>query len=322
MTNFQIINTSNHWKKPSKPLTIAFGNFDGVHRGHQVILKKCVSYARSKGFLAFVYTFDPHPAKILAPKTSPLLIQTKEQKVERMKALGLDGIIFEKFDLNFSKQKPKYFFEKIVLNRLHAKALFVGYDFTFGYKRSGTVETLKNLCNQHHIPIFIIPPQFEGEILTNSTQIRNLVGQGKMNEASKLLGRPFALVGKVVQGFGIGGKLGIHTANLKTENELLPKVGIYITQTRIQKNAGTWEKKYWPSATSVGFNPTFPGKGFSVETHLIGFKGDLKNKRIEVSFLQWLREEMKFPNEETLAMQIKQDILKTKQFYETFWHHR
>ncbi|MDO8494853.1 MAG: riboflavin kinase, partial [Deltaproteobacteria bacterium] len=138
------------------------------------------------------------------------------------------------------------------------------------------------------------------------------ISEGKVTAAEKFLGRPFALTGIVEKGHGIGGKLGINTANLKLASDLLPKTGIYITRTEILDGSS---KKGWPSATSVGFNPTFPGKGFSVETHLIGFEGDLLGKEIEVAFLEWLRDELTFPNEETLATQIEKDIARTLQYY-------
>lgn len=312
----KVIHGSNRWKNRKISLAVGLGNFDGVHRGHQAILKDLVRKARAKGWKTAVYTFDPHPTKILSPQSAPLLIQTLEQKFQALKNFDIDFVIVERFDRRFSKQKPLDFFNDILVQQLNAKGIWVGYDFTFGHKRAGTVQTLQKLCKQIGIFLKIVEPQFFGGTLVNSSQIRRLVLERKVDVAQKLLGRPFALTGKVVKGHGIGGKLGIHTANVKVENELLPKNGIYITNTTIPR------MKTYPSATSVGFNPTFPGKGFSVETHLIGFKGNLRGKKIEVAFLKWMREELTFPNAETLAAQIRKDIQEAKKFHATLRHYR
>lgn len=301
------------------PLAIALGNFDGVHKGHQVILKGLVATAKKRGWTRCVYTFDPHPAKILAPKTAPLLLQTLKQKRKALEELGIQRVVVEKFDSKFSSLSPKQFFTDILVKKLGAKAVWVGYDFTFGVKRSGSVALLKKFCDEKKIALHVTRAQFQKNTLVSSSQIRNLVLQGKVDQATGLLGRPFALCGTVVKGHGIGGKLGLHTANLEVENELLPKIGIYITRTTLHASRFT---KHWPSATSVGFNPTFPGKGFSVETHLIGFEGNLRGKKIEVEFLKWLRDELAFPNAETLATQIKKDIEETLKFYETIRDYR
>lgn len=314
----KVICSSLRWRQTTQGLGIALGNFDGVHLGHQAILKKMCRAVRQKGWKSAVYTFDPHPAKILAPKSAPPLLQTLEQKLAFFRRLGLDFVILEKFDAKFSRLPARQFLQKILVDRLRVKGIWVGYDFTFGHQRLGNVEKLRNFCQNQGIDIAVMPAQFTQKALVSSTQIRALVSEGEVALAQKLLGRPFALIGKVVKGKGIGGKLGIHTANVKVENELLPKNGIYITSTTIPRLT-THDSRLttYPSATSVGFNPTFPGKGFSVETHLIGFKGNLWGKKIEVAFLKWLRDELTFPNAETLATQIQKDIAETKKFHLT-----
>lgn len=311
----KVVKGSLRWRA-WKPLAVALGNFDGVHRGHQVILKELVRKASKNGLTPAVYTFDPHPAKILGPRSAPALLQTLGQKIRALQDLGVKVVILEPFTKKFARLKPEAFFQKILMERLQAKALRTGYNFTFGFKRSAGAEELKNFCRRQGIPLAVTPPQFYQGSLVSSTQIRNFVQGGKVDLARNFLGRPFALTGTVVKGFGFGGRtLGIHTANLKVENEILPKPGIYITRTQVGR-------KSWASATSVGFNPTFPGKGFSVETHLIGFRGNLRGKKIEIAFLKWLREELMFPNPETLAAQIQKDIAEAKKFNETLRHHR
>lgn len=315
-----------------KGLAIALGNFDGVHLGHQAILKHLVKTCRKKGWVPCAYTFEPHPAKILSPKSAPKLLQTLEQKRRALKALGVQRVFVEPFTTLFLKKSPETFFNEVLVRKFKVRGIWVGYDFTFGYRRKGTIERLKKMCAAKKIPLFVLSAQFKNKTLISSSSIRGLLQQGGVEMAHKLLGRPFALIGKVVKGHGYGGgKLGIHTANLKAQNELLPKNGIYITRTtlrgtiarstiaRISKHDRT---TFWPSATSVGFNPTFPEKGFSVETHLIGYKGNLRGKKIEVEFLKWLRDELTFPNPETLADQIHKDIAEALHFHETLRHHR
>lgn len=298
------------------------GNFDGVHRGHQVILGHLVRYCKAHSWVPAVYTFAPHPAKVLSPQTAPLLIQTPEQKRRALQSAGIEKIITEKFDRKFARWGPEKFFETALVKKHKAGGVWVGHDFTFGHHRSGDVEKLSALCKRARIAFHKTSPRFVGATLVSSTQIRSLVALGKVDRAAALLGRPFALIGKVVRGAGIGEKLGIHTANLNVENELLPKVGIYITRTHLPRAKNQGPRTSYPSATSVGFNPTFPGKGFSVETHLIGFKGNLRGKKIEVAFLKWLREELTFPNEETLAAQIQKDITAARRYHAAVRTHR
>ncbi|MDO8527561.1 MAG: bifunctional riboflavin kinase/FAD synthetase [Deltaproteobacteria bacterium] len=326
----QCLRNSSKWKSAKKPLALALGNFDGVHLGHQTILKKLLAACKKNRWTSGVYTFDPHPAKILSPKTAPSLLQTVEQKLESLEEQGVEKVILEKFDPAFAHLTPRKFFDTIIVKRLKAKSLWVGYDFTFGVRRSGNVALLKQFCKEAGIEMHIATAHFEKETLVSSTQIRLLVSKGKVWLAKELLGKPFALIGTVEKGMGIGREMGIHTANLHVENELLPKKGIYITRTNIRsadvgpRPSGGRRRtsKNWPSATSVGWNPTFPGKGFSIETHLIGFKGNLVGKKIEVEFLEYLRDELTFPNSETLADQIKKDINIARRFNETFRDHR
>lgn len=296
---------------------VALGNFDGVHLGHREILRHLVSTSRKKRWLPCVYTLKPHPAKLLSPKTAPKLIQTEAQKKKILQSLGIKQIVFARFDKTFSRLPPEVFFEKILQRKLKAAGVWVGYDFTFGSRRSGDAALLKELCRKAGILCRVAKARFSGETLISSTHIRRFVRHGEMREAARLLGRPFALMGSVVKGFGIGGKeLGIHTANLKVENELLPKIGIYVTRTIVPGG------KTYASATSVGNNPTYPGKPFSVETHLIGFQGTLRGKKIEIQFLNRLRDEFKFPNSESLKNQIEKDIAAAKKQNATLRYHR
>ena len=305
----QIFHSSKEFRPSKKPIVAALGNFDGVHLGHQAILAKMVSAAKAGTAWAGVYTFEPHPAKILAPSSPPLLIQTVAQKLDCLESLKLDWVVLEPFDGDFAKKSPEDFFDKILLSRLQAKELWVGTDFTFGFRRSGTVSDLQKLCQEHEVSLHITQPQFKQDTLISSSRIREMILQGNVHDAQTLLGKPFALMGSVIKGAGLGTKLGIHTANLAEENELIPKVGIYITTTRIQG-------KNFSSVTSVGTNPTFPGKGFSIETHILDFDQSIVGKKIEVLFLKWLREEKVFTSSASLVVAIRQDIDAARKYHE------
>lgn len=288
---------------------VALGNFDGVHLGHQKILLHMIKISRKKKWRSAAYTLSPHPAKVLSPKTAPKLIQTEAQKKRALLELGVDKIFVEPFHKTFAKMSPEDFFEKILVRKLKAGGVWVGYDFTFGTKRSGDIALLKELCRRAGILCHVTKAQFSKETLISSSQIRRLVRQGEIEEANPLLGHPLTLIGKVIKGYGIGGsELGIHTANLAVENELLPKNGIYVTRTKLSNG------KTFASATSVGHNPTYEHKKFSIETHLIGFRGNLRGKKIEVQFLKRLRDEFKFPNSESLKDQINKDIKAARAF--------
>ncbi|MDO8462594.1 MAG: bifunctional riboflavin kinase/FAD synthetase [Deltaproteobacteria bacterium] len=288
---------------------VTLGVFDGVHRGHQKILKNVLKKARAADTHSIVYTFDPHPARVLAPTAPLLLINTLTQRLELIKSCGLDLVIVEPFTREFARLSATDFFEKVLIKRLSAREIIVGYDFTFGSKREGTVEKLETLGKKHKIPVTIIPAirsnngdtVFDKGLLISSTQIRNFVACGRVREAAKLLGRNHFIDGIVIHGRGLGQKLGIETANLKSENELIPAVGVYSSTT-------TLGKKKIQSVTNIGKNPTFGGKTISIETHLLGFKGDLYGKKLRVEFINRIRDEMRFENAQALKRQIRNDI--------------
>lgn len=305
----KVLYDSKKFPKTISNPVVALGNFDGVHAGHRAILEQVKKEAKLLRGTACVYTFDPHPAKILAPQIAPALIQTLEQRLHWLESAGVDICVVEPFSTALSKWTPIEFCQSILQTRLHAASVWVGFDFTFGVKRSGNTETLQKFCQETKIKFHAVSPYFVEETLVHSTQIRQLIREGNVEEAAALLGHPFALIGKVVKGAGIGGKtLGIHTANLAAENELIPATGVYITKTHTPQGD-------FPSATNVGQNPTFPDKGFSIETHLLGFTGNLLHKKIEVSFLEWLRPEEKFSSPQALAKQIQKDILATRKYH-------
>lgn len=286
---------------------VALGNFDGVHKAHQKMFKMAQKLAEKFKGRSVVYTFDPHPVKVLSEASAPELINTLEQRLELMESFGINCVVVEPFLAKFAHMEAREWFEKILVKRLHAKGVVAGYDFTFGSHRSGTAETLQGLCRDHQMTCKILEAQLFRETLISSTQIRQFVGRGDMRHAKELLGRPFFIDGKVIQGMGRGATLGIRTANLKTPNELLPKSGVYACQAQVGK-------KIYPAVTNIGMNPTFGGETLSIEAHLLNFKKDIYAKNLRLYFISRIRDELPFATPEELIKQIKEDIKTAKKF--------
>jgi riboflavin kinase/FMN adenylyltransferase len=285
---------------------VTIGNFDGVHLGHRDILKKLVAAGKKAGLKTAVVTFDPHPVKVLSPALAPKLIQTRAQKLESLAAMGVDAVVLQGFDSDFAKISPERFFEEFLVGDLNARQIFVGYDFTFGSKRSGTIETLEVLAYQRGIALAIVPAKMSGTTLVSSSLIRRLIAEGDVTTAAKFLTGLFAIEGKIVHGHKRGVALGIHTANLKPVNELLPADGVYTTFATIGG-------RVYGGVTNVGFNPTFHNETRSVETHLFAFEGDVYGRDMRLEFVERLRGEIQFASPEALVIQIKKDIEKAKE---------
>lgn len=281
------------------------GNYDGLHLGHRSILTTLKKEAKKRGVPAIVYTFNPHPVHLLAPSIAPPLINTLDQKIELMKTTGIDALVIEKFDSHFSEQPPEAFFKKHLVKNLNAHFIIVGYDFTFGAKRKGNMETLEILGFQNQIDVKIVEPYFKGQTLVSSSLIRKYLAEGKVEKTKELLTRPCFIDGTVVKGTSRGKILGFPTANLKTINELIPKNGVYATLTLL---GGI----NYPSVTNIGIKPTFGKNNLGIETHILNFDKTVYGKKIRLYFIKHLRDEKKFSNTNRLAMQIKKDIVNAK----------
>lgn len=288
-------------KGPLRNVVMTIGNFDGVHTGHAAILKKVTVAAKKLKGTSLVYTFEPHPAKAVSPLSSLKLIQTREQKLSQLKKRGIDCVVIEPFNPKFASTSPAAFFEKVIQKKIAPVKIIVGYDLTFGKRRAGTIKTLERLCKKNRITLEVVPVQLSRETIVSSTQIRNFVSTGKIKEANRLLGRTFSLTGKVVRGFGRGARMGIPTANIVSNNELIPAAGVYATMVSGH-----------PAVTNIGFNPTFGGNPLSIETHIIGFKKNIYGKTIEIEFFDRIRDEEKFSSPWELRLRIKDDIARAK----------
>lgn len=255
---------------------------------------------KAKG-ISVAYTFFPHPVKVLSIRSAPLLINTLEQRLELIAGTGMAAAVVEPFDLKFAHMAAEEWFEKTLVGNLKAVGVVAGYDFTFGTHRSGTVETLEKLCRKHGMECRILEARLAGETLISSTQIRDFIGKGEVALAAELLGRAFFVDGTVVKGAGRGVQLGIRTANLKTENELLPLNGVYATWAELGG-------RRYRSVSNVGMNPTFGGTTVGIEAHLLGFKRNIYGKKLRLHFVERLRSERSFSGPGELVQQIGKDI--------------
>jgi riboflavin kinase/FMN adenylyltransferase len=289
---------------------LAIGNFDGIHLGHQAILRAAVERAQAINAVSTALTFDPSPRKILRPETAPPRLSTNSQRMEWFAALGLEAAVVLPFTLELARLSPEEFTSQILDHDLKAKIVLVGENFRFGHRQAGDVKLLKELGKKHGFEVVLLPPVvYRGEIVS-STIIRREVAEGDVSRAARLMGRPFVLTGEVVSGTGTGSRFTFPTLNLAAEQELLPARGVYITRTLLQG-----EKRSRRSVTNIGMRPTFNGSALSVETHLIDRRLDTTPKRIEVRFWMRLREEKKFSGPEELRTQIARDIASADRFF-------
>jgi riboflavin kinase/FMN adenylyltransferase len=290
--------------------TLAIGNFDGIHLGHQAILQAAAARAREIHAVATALTFDPLPQKVLRPETAPLRVTTTEQRLNCFAALGMDAAVVLPFTHDLAKLTPQEFVDQILVRDLQVRAVFVGENFRFGHKQAGNARMLLLLGAERGFDVIILPPVIHKGEVVSSTIIRREIACGDVAHAGRLLGRPFALSGKVVAGTGTGRRFTFPTLNLAPEQELLPARGVYVTRTRFEGESRTRR-----SVTNIGVRPTFNGSSLSVETHLLEPPGEITPARIEVHFWKRLREEKKFSGPEELRAQIAQDIAKANQFF-------
>jgi phosphoribosyl 1,2-cyclic phosphate phosphodiesterase len=301
---------SAHYALPKRSSVLAIGNFDGLHLGHQAILRSTVERALEIKAVATALTFDPPPLKVLRPESAPHRVSTNTQRVAGFSKMGVEAAVVMPFTMDLARLAPEDFVEQILVRDLRVSAILVGENFRFGHRQSGNVKLLRELGQRLGFEVVIIPPvMYRGEIVS-STIIRREISEGDVSHAGRLLGRPFTLTGEVVTGTGTGSRFTFPTLNLAPEQELLPARGVYITRTSFH---GAFDSH--PSVTNIGMRPTFNGKALSVETHLLDFQGAIPARRLEVQFWRRLREEKKFSGAVVLREQIGRDIESAKRFF-------
>ena len=304
-----------HFPDDPRPLTwrspvLALGNFDGLHRGHVKIVERIQRGALERGGTSVVLTFDPHPPRVLRPDKAPALLMTKAQKLDALARAGVQGAAVVRFTPEMSQWEPETFVRTVLVEWLRVAEVWVGADFLFGRNRSGNFTLLKSLGAQYGFRAEKIDPIRYKDFVVSSTRIRRLVSEGRVDEAGALLGHHYALDGVVVEGARRGREMGFPTANLATDNELIPPHGVYAT-------AVTVDGAFYPSVTNIGQRPTFGDQlATSIEAHLIGRSMDLYGKTVRLAFVQRLRDERKFPDIEALQEQIAADVRRAARLFD------
>jgi riboflavin kinase/FMN adenylyltransferase len=287
---------------------LSVGNFDGLHLGHQQILRLVLERARAIAQPSAVVTFDPHPLRVLRPQQAPPMIQTLAQRLAGFDRMGLDAALVLLFDRALSLLSPEEFIEHILIQHLHIVAIFVGANFRFGHGGAGNVALLADFGKQHGFEVETVSPVEVAGQVVSSTAIRNAIAEGNVTDAASLLGSPFSLTGKIHPGAGRGRTILFPTLNLAPEQELLPKHGVYATESVIGANVHR-------SVTNVGTRPTFDGQNVTVESYLLGFKEQVTGGPMEVRFHARLRNEQKFSGPDQLRAQMTRDIAAAQDYF-------
>lgn len=286
-------------KFPRVVLTI--GNFDGVHRGHQALMRRLINRAGEVGGTSAVFTFDPHPLKVLAPEKCPPLINLPEGKMALFNEVGLDLIVNHAFSEEFALQSPRDFVELTLCRHLRPVEIYVGSDFRFGKGREGNVEYLRGLGDELGFRVIHVEPITYKNVVVSSTLIRELLIKGRVEEAADLLGRPYAVSGTVVEGDARGRKLGFPTANIQTRNEIIPRRGVYAVKV-------TFDGETYKAITNVGLRPTFKKDSLAIEAFIFDFSDDIYGCSVELEFIARLRDEKAFSSPQELVTQIERDV--------------
>ena len=284
---------------------VTVGTFDGVHIGHQKIIAELKAVAKQTGAKSTLVSFEPHPQLVLSKSDKPgiKILTTKAEKIEVLRSIGLERLVFLEFNQQFAETPPRKFVEKVLINKLKMSHFIIGYDHAFGKNRQGNIDLLKEMSRTHQFDVDAVGPVLENAHLISSTNIRNLLLNGSVVQASEFLGRKYKICGTVVKGYGRGKVLGFPTANIKplTQNKLIPKEGIYATRLRI-------EDKEYNSVTYIGNRPTFNLKQKVIEVHVSdGFGDEIYDKKIELLFHSFIRDDARFDTTEELIKQIEID---------------
>ena len=282
---------------------VALGTFDGVHRGHRVLINSAIEEAKKNGGISVVYTFLNHPLEIIAPERVPKMINTIDEKLRLLEEMGVDYVVLQTFDEKYAETSKEEFIDKILIEYLGAKEIFVGFNYTFAERGSGNVEYLRKVAPEKGIKLNEIKAiEYKGQILS-STLIRKFILEGKIEEANIFLGRPFFISGEVEHGKKLGRVLGFPTANLKVVNKVYPPFGIFGGTVLIEG-----EKEKYNAVVNIGKNPTLKPGELSVEVHILDFNRDIYGKKIDVSIEKHLRDEKKFGSMEELRQGIRNDV--------------
>ncbi len=303
----RIFDAANKANPAKRKLCLAIGFFDGVHLGHQQIIRDTLTNARQHEALGLVITFDRHPSTVVAPHRVPPLIYSLPQRLRTMESLGAEALLLYHFDKAFSLQTGEQFVRALIAGLGPVRSISVGANFVFGHNRSGNVELLKQMGRPLSFTVHpLAAVALDGKVVS-STRIREAIQRGRLDAASQMLGRPYALATKVVRGDGLGRQLGFPTANLDVTGLALPPNGVYVAQAELP---GTSHR----AVLNIGLRPTLqhPHPQLRVEAHLLDFDADLYGKELEITFVEKLRDEQRFASLKDLRTQIAKDILQAQ----------
>ena len=293
------------------PIHLAIGVFDGVHLGHQSVIKRAIEAAARAGDTSVVLTFHPHPVRVLRPEKAPRLLTSTQHKTVLIEQLGVDALLIQEFSLAFSRTPPRDFVMQLLTHAKRLQTICVGEGWSFGANRSGSVDLLRELAVSEGFTLDMVKPVIVDGDVVSSTRVREAVERGEMEQAAKLLGRPFTVLGTVTKGNHLGRQLGFPTANLRTHNEQFPPNGVYAVKA--------WYKaKEYGGVVNIGIRPTLEQtKGERIlEIHLFDFDQDIYGDEVEVSFLEYLRPEKKFDSLTQLKEQIGRDAAVAREIYQ------
>ena len=300
-----------HLRSGSRPFrspVVALGNFDGLHLGHQAIMRRTLERARERGGDAIAFTFSPHPTAVLAPQRAPAMITSLASRLGSLREAGLAGTVVQRFTRTFAALTPEEFVRDVLIGELGLSAVVVGYNVTFGRDRMGTPERLAELGRSYGFVVDVVPPVAVGEQTVSSSVVRHMIAAGDVRQAARLLGRPHTLVGLVRRGDRRGATIGFPTANVFPHGGMLPPDGVYAVRVGVGNGAVTL-----PGVANLGTNPTFGSVGRRLEAHLFDFAADLYGQRIRVAFEQHLRGEVRFPSVQALVAQIRTDAIAARE---------
>ncbi len=296
-----LITDLGHIEKKFDRSVITLGNFDGVHLGHQELVRMVIRRAKETGAASMVVTFRPHPLKILAPEKCPPLISIYEEKIKLFERLGIDVLVKIPFTVEFSAMTPEDFVKNILCDTLGAREIFVGCNYRFGRARKGDVQTLRRLGEQYGFTVREVEQVSLGGEVISSTKIRALLSEGEVEHAARLLGRNYAITGIVIKGDGRGKGLGFPTANIAPKHAIIPSDGVYAVRLSVRD-------RLYDGIANIGMRPTFNKKVLAIEVHVFDFNEDIYGEDISLYFIRKIREEKKFKNVEALVGQIRSDI--------------
>lgn len=304
----RVVRDLSELREPVQKSAVTIGNFDGIHLAHRELLRRVVRSARELGGTSAVVTFDPHPAQILAPEHAPKILTPVALKTRLIEQEGIELLVILNFNRELSLLSPSEFATGILVQKLHAAMVHVGSNFRFGHQRAGDTAVLAELGAQDGFRVESLPIIRVRGHRVSSSQVRHFLSEGRMGIAGRLLGRYYSVRGSIAEGEGVGRKQTVPTLNLGPVEQQLPRNGVYITRTRVQ---GTLHD----SVTNVGHKPTFGHYRLTVESFLLGFRGEIKADEMEIEFLHRLRDEIKFPNADALKQQIQRDVGRSLKFF-------